>query len=390
MTDLLVKLFIKDYKNVKDGKVRKQYGFCSGIVGIFCNVLLFGLKLTMGLLSGSVSIVSDAMNNLSDAGNCVISLLGYKLAAKPADKNHPFGHGRMEYLFSLIVASLILMVGVELLKTSVTKILHPDVIHFSWVVLGALILSILMKFWMFLFNRNLGKRIDSSVMIATSKDSLTDVIATTATVIALVASLFTTLPVDGVMGCVVSCFILLAGIGIIRDTVAELLGQPADRETVEALIGIVMADPHVSGVHDIMIHSYGPGNSFGSLHAEVDGHGDMMEIHDAIDVLEYLVYEQTGVILTIHMDPILKDIPQYEELRELIRDTLHGIDEYLSFHDFRVVPGPTHTNVLFDVVLPFDAKVTQEHVQTTIEAALDARPETKYFAVVKYDRGYTE
>ena len=269
MVNFLIKTFIKNSENTENPKIRQKYGTLSSIVGIICNVLLFLIKYAMGTLSHSISIVSDAFNNLSDCAGCLVTLLGYKMASKPADKNHPFGHGRMEYLTSLIIAALIIFVGIELLKNSVEKIINPVEIRFSFAVLFSLVFSIAVKLWMAVFNAELGKKINSSVLTATAKDSKSDVIATSATLIALICSLFTALPVDGVMGLLVSVFILKSGYDIVKDTVDELLGKPADPEIINNIKEYVLKNDKIIGIHDLIIHSYGPGNIIGSCHVEV-------------------------------------------------------------------------------------------------------------------------
>lgn len=388
MTGLLVKLFIKDSENILDEGVRGQYGTLSSVVGIVSNIILFILKFIMGTLSGSVSIVSDAFNNLSDCGSCLITLFGYKMATKPADKDHPFGHGRLEYLISFVVAAVIMFVGAQLFGNSVKKVIHPEPIVFSWIVLISLIISILVKIWMSLFNKKLGNKINSPVMLATSKDSANDVIATFATLIALVCSLFTTLPIDGIMGCIVSVIILLAGFEIIKETVDELLGKPADPQIVSMIKEILMADEAVLGIHDMLIHSYGPGVIFGSVHAEVDANQNILEIHDAIDDLERKVYDDCKVVLTVHMDPVEVDNEQVMELKNMIAEMLAEIDETISFHDFRVVFGNTHTNLIFDVLIPFDYKYSEEEIKQMINEKLSTK-ETKYYAVITVDRDFT-
>ena len=283
MVNWLIKTFVKDYENVTDNQVRGRYGMLSSFVGIFCNILICSAKFIIGSLVHSISIISDGFNNLSDCASCIVTMFGYKMASKPADKDHPFGHGRMEYLTSLIIAAVIVLVGGELLKTSVTKIIHPTEVKFTVVAVVVLVLSIAIKIWMGYFNNKLGRRINSSVMLATAKDSFSDVAATSATLIALFASIWTDLPIDGVMGVIVSVIILIAGFGIIRETVDQLLGKPADEELVEQLKKVVKDNNVSLGMHDLIIHSYGPGNLIGSVHVEVDAQGDILSIHDAID-----------------------------------------------------------------------------------------------------------
>ncbi len=387
MTKFLVSKFIKDYDNVKNTRVREAYGVLSSWVGIICNILLFLAKFVIGTLANSISIVSDGFNNLSDCASCVVTMFGYKMAAKPADKDHPFGHGRMEYLTSLIIAMVIVVVGVELFTGSVDKILNPEDIKFSIVALVALIISILIKLWMGLFNRKLGYAVESSVMLATSKDSLNDVLATAATLFALVASLFTDAPLDGVMGIIVSVMILLSGFGIIKETVDELLGQPASAEMVEELKLLVDECSCSLGMHDLIIHSYGPGNLIGSVHIEVDGKGNIMDIHDAIDELERNIYDEMGIRMTVHMDPVETDNENLKLCKDMMEVILADIDKEISFHDFRVVAGPSHTNLIFDLVIPHDCKLSEKELKGKIDEKLAAR-EKKYYAVITFERSY--
>ena len=316
MSDFLVKHFVKNYNMVDNVKVREAYGMLSSIVGIICNIILFSAKFVMGTIVNSISIISDGFNNLSDCASCIVTLFGYKLAAKPADKDHPFGHGRFEYLTSMVIAMVIMLVGVELLTTSVKKIMHPETVEFSYIALAALVLSILLKVWMSKFNKKLGTKINSTIMLATSKDSMNDVVATAVTVFALIISPFTDLPVDGIMGVIVSVFILFSGFGIIKETVDALLGQPADSGVVQKIKEIVEENPYALGMHDLIIHSYGPGNMIGSVHIEVDGKGNIMEIHDVIDEMERNIFEDLNIKMTIHMDPVETDNEYLKECKK--------------------------------------------------------------------------
>ena len=389
MTDLLVKCFIRDYQNTDDAAVREKYGFLSSVVGIACNVILFAVKLFMGILSNSISIMSDAFNNLSDSVSCIVTMFGYKLAAMPADKNHPFGHGRFEYLTSLVLAVVIMIVGYELFQNSLEKVLHPEQVRFSWVVLVCLLASILVKIWMSAFNRKLGKKIDSSVMLATAQDSLNDVISTVATVISLVLSTMVSWPVDGIIGILVSVFVLYSGFEIIKDTISQLLGQPADKELVQNIAHIMRQRPQILGVHDMIIHSYGPGNMIGSAHAEVSADSDILKIHDIIDQVEKEIEEKTHVMFTIHMDPIETDNQEIEHMKQKMKGILSHIDKSLTFHDFRMVSGDTHTNLIFDIVVPFECKLTTEQIQKQVDEELSTLDQT-YYAVITFDHNYTE
>lgn len=388
MIRLLIKSFVKDSENTSDIQVRGRYGTLSSVVGIICNILLFILKYVMGTISNSIAIVSDAFNNLSDSASCLVTLLGYKIAAKPADKDHPFGHGRMEYLTSLIIAAVILVMGIELLKSSVMKIITPEEVQFRAVVLISLILSVAIKLWLSRFNTVLGKKINSSVMLATAKDSKNDVVATSVTIIALICSLFTTLPLDGIMGVIVSVFILKAGIEIIRDTIDELLGKPADHDITEQIRQIVCCDDRIIGIHDLIIHNYGPGKMFGSCHAEVRSNEDFIVAHDLIDRIEHEIHKKLKISMSIHMDPIEIDNAQINHCRSLVGEIIRKIDSTLTFHDFRAVTGDTHTNLIFDVVVPFGLKITDSEIKAKIDEALALEP-VQYYTVITFDREYT-
>ncbi len=387
MTDFLVRHFVKDYEKIDDNKVRERYGILSSIVGIICNVIIFTSKLIIGSLIHSISIISDGFNNMSDCASCIVTMFGYKMAAKPADKDHPFGHGRIEYLTSLVIAAVIVVVGCELLKTSVIKVVHPEKISFSVYACVILVISILIKIWMGFFNRRLGARINSSVMIATSKDSFSDVFATLATLIALVSSIWTKAPVDGVMGVVVSVMILISGFGIIRDTVDQLLGKRADGDVVDKLKEMVSECSVALGMHDLIIHSYGPGNLIGSVHIEVDASNPILDIHDAIDELERNIYEELHIRMTIHMDPIEVGNPEVEGYRKMVEGIVEGINDKLSIHDFRVVSGPTHTNFIFDILVPYDCKLSEDEIKKAIDMKLSEYERT-YYSVITFDKSY--
>ncbi len=388
MTKFLVRTFIKDSENVTDLRVRGKYGTLSSIVGIICNILLFALKYTIGTLSNSISIVSDAFNNLSDGASCIVTLLGYKMADKPADKNHPFGHGRMEYLVSLIIAAVILVMGMELLQDSFNKVLHPEDVRFSAAALIALIASIGVKFWMSVFNTQLGNKINSSAMLATAKDSRSDVFATAAAALALICSMVTDFPIDGIMGLLVSVLILKAGLEIIKYTIDELLGKPADPELIEKIRGIVCSDERIIGVHDMIIHSYGPGNIIGSCHAEVKSTEDFVAAHDLIDRIEHEIHKKLKIAMTIHMDPIEVDSEQINACRRLLANILSGISDGLKFHDFRTVTGDTHVNLIFDLVVPFEIDYSDDELKSMIDEALSGES-TRYYTVITFDRDYT-
>ena len=387
MTKFLIQKFIKNPDDINNLKVRRNYGTLSSVVGIICNVFLFILKYIMGTLSGSISVVSDAFNNLSDSAGCMVTLLGYKLASKPADKDHPFGHGRMEYLTALTIAVLILIVAFELFRNSVNKIIHPEKLTFSLIVLISLLVSILIKLWMSFFNAFLGKKINSSVMLAAAKDSRTDVIATSATCIAVISSLYTNLPVDGIMGLVVSLFIFKSGIDIVKDTVDNLLGKPVDSDIVYAIKEMVGESDKIIGIHDLVVHNYGPGNMIGSLHAEVKSNEDFVFVHDMIDELERRIHRELNILMTIHMDPIETDNEQVNLSLDMIRNIILDIDPCLQIHDFRLVAGDTHTNLIFDIVVPYDCKYNNDDIKELIDKQLDKMEDT-YYTVITFDREY--
>ena len=387
MTKFLIQKFIKNPDDINNLKVRRNYGTLSSVVGIICNVFLFILKYIMGTLSGSISVVSDAFNNLSDSAGCMVTLLGYKLASKPADKDHPFGHGRMEYLTALTIAVLILIVAFELFRNSVNKIIHPEKLTFSLIVLISLLVSILIKLWMSFFNAFLGKKINSSVMLAAAKDGRTDVIATSATCIAVISSLYTNLPVDGIMGLVVSLFIFKSGIDIVKDTVDNLLGKPVDSDIVYAIKEMVGESDKIIGIHDLVVHNYGPGNMIGSLHAEVKSNEDFVFVHDMIDELERRIHRELNILMTIHMDPIETDNEQVNLSLDMIRNIILDIDPCLQIHDFRLVAGDTHTNLIFDIVVPYDCKYNNDDIKELIDKQLD-KMEDNYYTVITFDREY--
>ncbi len=389
MTEFLIRKFIKDSENVKDSKVRERYGTLSSVTGICCNILLFIIKFIMGTLSNSVAIVSDAFNNLSDCLSCLITLAGYKLSAQPADKDHPFGHGRLEYLSSLVIAVIIVFVGLEFLKTSAEKLMHPEPVVFKEVAVAALIASIGLKVWMYSFNTKLGNKINSSTMLATATDSLSDSITTGVTLISLFSALVTDFPVDGIIGIIVSFLILKAAWDIMKDTIDTLLGKPADEETVQAMMDIVYSFDEILGVHDLIVHNYGPGKMMASLHAEVSAGQNIMVAHDKIDLIEKKLYEELHIMTVIHMDPIETDNAVLESHRELIVGILNSIDSNLSMHDFRMVSGDSHTNLIFDVVVPYDFKESGSQLKKRIDDLLHEKHPNLY-TVITFDTMFYE
>ncbi|MGI6181842.1 MAG: cation diffusion facilitator family transporter [Agathobaculum sp.] len=385
MTEFLIRTFVHDADDPRNNRVRERYGVLSGAVGIACNVLLFVLKLVIGLLTGSISIAADAFNNLSDGLSCLISIVGFKVSGKEPDAKHPFGYGRTEYIAGLVVSFIIVLVGVEFFKTSVDRIIHPAAVAFSPVLLGILAVSMLVKLWMGAFNVNIGRRIDSPVLMAAGQDSRNDVITTGVVLLGMVAGRFTTLPVDGYVGVLVAAFIIWAGIGIARDTVEPLLGEAADPEIAESIEKIVMESDHIVGVHDLIVHNYGAGRSLASLHAEVPSNADFVAVHEVIDEAEKRVWQRTGVYLVIHMDPIDVDNAHVAALREQVDAVLRSIDETFSMHDFRVVDGERQINLIFDIVVPFgydnDAK---RNLMITIRNKL-REIDKRYNPIVTFD-----
>ena len=387
MTDWLVRHFVKDWENADEPAVRTRYGLFAGIVGIICNVVLCLAKGAIGLIAGSVSIVADAANNLSDAASNIVSLLGFKLASKPADPDHPYGHGRYEYLAGLVVAALIVFVGLELVMSSFDKIMNPAETEFGVAVAAVLVLSILVKFWMAAFNRSIGNRIDSETLRATAIDSRNDVIATSVVLVCAVISTATGVDLDGWVGIAVGIFILLSGIGLIRDTVNPLLGQTPDPKLVEHIRTKIMSYPGVLGTHDLMVHDYGPGRQFASAHVEMAAEADPMESHDVIDNIEQGFKDNDGLIVTLHYDPIVTDDPTVSDLRHWIDSQVKSIDPRLSIHDLRTVPGATHTNVLFDCVRPADFDMTDDDLIGRISDLIVAR-HPNYICKVTIDQSY--
>ena len=384
----LVRLFIKDCDNVTDPAVRERYGILSGAVGIVLNLLLSAGKLFAGLMTGSISITADAFNNLSDAGSSVVTLVGFKLAGQKADDGHPFGHGRMEYLAGLLVSLMILLVGVELGRSSIGKILHPEEVDFSLVSTGILAASILVKLWMGQFNRGLGRKIGSAAMAATAADSLSDAVATAAVLAGTLVNRFAHVNIDGWVGLAVAVFILRSGWGAAKDTINPLLGESPDPELVKQLRDLVLSHPQVVGMHDLIIHDYGPGRRLCSFHAEVPQDADILEAHDAIDHIEREIRERFGVEATVHMDPIATDDEQINRLRAQVAELAQAVEPGMTIHDFRVVRGPTHTNVIFDAVVPAASRADDQQLRDRLARAVRTL-DSEYQPVIQLDRAYT-
>jgi len=387
MIQFLARRFIRDCDNVEDPAVRRAYGALCGCVGIGLNVLLFLGKLLAGLATGSVAVTADAVNNLSDAGSSVVTLLGFKLAAQAPDQDHPFGHGRLEYISGLVVSMVILLMGAELGKTSLEKILHPEPVDFSPLAAGILCASILVKLYMVLYNRRIGRRIQSAAMAATAADSLSDCLATATVLLGALAGHFWNLQIDGWCGAAVALFILWSGFGAARETVNPLLGQPPSPEFVARIRDLVRAQPGIIGIHDLIVHDYGPGRRILSLHAEVPASGDILELHDVVDALERQLNEELGCLATIHMDPVVNDGGATSEARERVQAVVKVIDPAISIHDFRMVPGPVHTKLIFDAEVPYRFALTDQEVRRRIQSAVRALDEN-WSAVVEVEKSY--
>ncbi|MBQ1342600.1 MAG: cation transporter [Firmicutes bacterium] len=388
MIDLLARLFIRNYQQLADPAVRRAYGSLCCILGICLNVLLFAGKYFAGLLSGSIAITADAFNNLSDAGSSLVTLLGFRLGGKKPDPEHPFGHGRLEYISGLVVSGLILLMGMELLRSSIQKIVDPQPIESSPLVLIILVVSVLVKVYMFIYNSRTGRRIDSAAMRATGMDSLSDCIATTVVLLAMLIARYTGLQVDGWAGILVSAFIVWAGFNAAKDTISPLLGSPPAQELIDRIEDIVMAHDEVSGIHDLVVHDYGPGRLMISLHAEVSGDGDIYELHDAIDSIEQELNRELGGETVIHMDPVAVDDEQVNSVRHELSSLLREqLDERVTIHDFRMVQGPTHINLIFDAVLPYDIKLTDKEAEKRIKELVNEKWPDR-FCVLKIDHPF--
>jgi len=383
MTQLLLKLFVKS-NDPNDPAYRSACGKLAGSTGIACNILLFLCKLLAGFLSGSVSVMADAFNNLADASSSLVTLLGFKLAEKPADPHHPYGHARMEYLSGLVVAAMILFIGVELAKSSVEKILHPAAVHFTWLTIAILLASIAVKLWLSGFCRTLGRTIQSTALEATAADSRNDVISTAAVLLAGLLGSLLHWPIDGIVGLAVAVFILYSGIGIARDTINPLLGEAPDPHLVAEIERKIRSYDKVLGLHDLIVHDYGPGRRFASVHVEMDSREDVLVCHDIIDTIERDFLEQDRIHLVLHYDPLVTNDEELSRMRAMVDSEVRTIDPRLSIHDFRMVRGPYHTNLVFDLSVPFDLKDKQNEVKAQIDQRVQFEG-TKYFTVITFD-----
>ena len=388
MITFMASLFIKDSKNYKEPSVRQAYGVLSGAVGIGLNILLFFGKWLAGTISGSIAITADAFNNLSDAGSSIITLIGFRLSGQEPDPEHPFGHGRMEYISGLLVSVAILVMGFELIGSSIGKLRSPEPIESSALVFGILIASILVKLYMFFYNHSLSKKIESAAMKATSVDSLSDTVATTLVLIATLISKYTGLLLDGWFGILVGLFILYTGGSTLKDTIDLLLGQPPKQEFIDEVKEIVLGHSMVHGVHDLIVHDYGPGRVMISLHAEVDVNGDIQDIHEQIDHIEHELQEKLHCSATIHMDPIVTDDKEVLAMKAKVEEMVHFLDESFSMHDFRMVKGSTRTNLIFDVEVPRKTSYTDNEIVNWLKERIHELPGSKYFAVIQIDHEY--
>ena len=385
--DFIFKALIKDYENVKEQKVRDRYGKLAGIVGIVSNLALCIMKYAIGFFTGSIAIMADAINNLADASSSVITLIGFKLAGMPEDKEHPYGHARIEYIAGMVVSVIIIAVGIMLAKESVLKIINPEAIVFSWTAVAVLLIAIVVKILQALFNVAAGKKINSVALIATGTDSRNDVISTTAVLIATIVSGFTDLQIDGYLGFFVAVFIVWSGISLTKETISPLLGESPDIELVRQIHDICMSYEGVIGIHDLVVHNYGPGKVFCSVHIEVDSKVDVMESHDLVDQIEYRLRKELKIFATTHMDPIDMSNPNREPVQDILVKAVSELEGITDFHDLRFVAGPTHTNVIFDIGLAPDCKLSEEEITTVLSQKIKEY-DPKFFVVINFDLNY--
>ena len=373
MTELLLKIFVKDHSDTKNSSVHSAIGRLAGITGIMCNLLLFAGKFIVGIISGSVSVSADALNNLSDAMSSVVTLLGFRMAQQPADEDHPYGHARYEYVAGLILSAFILFVGFELIKSSVSKIINPVKVEFSAVMIGILIASVVVKLWMSLFYKNLGKRIGSVTLAAASADSRNDVLATSAVIIGCLAQYFFELKIDGYIGLVVAVFIIVSGVGIAKEEISLLLGKQVDEDTVENLKGMILSHNKILGIHDLLIHDYGPGRCYASVHAEFDSEESLIVCHDIADSIEKKVAEKMNIDLVIHFDPVVLDDEEKNYIEPVIKEIVKNINKDMSMHDFRIARKDGATKLIFDVFVPYDMSMAREEIKKAIVNGLSEK-----------------
>ena len=387
MTKLLIRLFVRDSNNIKDAAVRVRYGYLGSVTGIVLNILLFAGKLIAGIISGAISVTADAFNNLSDAGSSIVSLVGFKMAAQPADEEHPFGHGRMEYVSGLIISFLILLMGFELAHESVLKMISPKDIRFSWLTLCILIASVLVKLWMGLFNLTLGKRINSTSMKATAADSISDCISTSAVIVAMLVFYFAGVNIDSIIGLLVALFILYNGVKTFRESLTPLLGTKPDKEFVDEITAAVEKYPDIVGTHDLIVHDYGVGNLIISMHAEVPMQMEFNAAHELIDMIEDELKKKYNCLVTIHMDPIAVNDERVMAVKAQVSEVVRNIDSRMSIHDFRMTDGRDRVNLIFDLVVPFGLGMTDAQVRENVSARVSALDKA-YCCVISIDREY--
>ncbi len=387
MINFIIKSFIKDYENVQDPYVREGYGKLGSVVGILANVILSISKIFVGTIFKSISITADGVNNLSDVGSSVVAFIGFKISNKPADKDHPFGHARIEYLTGLIVGAIIFMLGIELIKSSVDKIINPVTTIFSWSMVIVLSFSIIIKIWLSKFNLKLADKISSTTMKATAMDARNDVIATTAVLVSIFIAKFTKFEIDGYMGVVVALFIIYSGFSILKDILNPLLGEMPDPDFIEKIESKILSYEGIANIHDLVLHNYGPNRYFATVHAEVDANQDLLICHDLIDNIERDFARDLSINLVIHLDPIITNDKEINQLRNMTDKIIEEIDKCLSMHDFRVVKGESHTNLIFDVVVPSGYEVKSSELVKRIEKEVRAK-DYKYYAVVTIDKSY--
>lgn len=384
MTEIILRLFIKDYQNAESSCVRSSVGKLAGKVGIFCNFLLFSVKLIVGFMTKSVSIVADAINNLSDASSSLVTFIGFRLAQRPADEDHPYGHARYEYIAGLVVSALILLIGAEIVKSSVVKIFRPEAVEFPNASFVVLIFSVVLKLWMFRFYNSLGKRIDSTALMASSVDSRNDVITTIGVLIGCLAGRFFHWNIDAYVGLTVAVFILCSGVGVARETVSPLLGRQADKELVEQLSNSILSHEKILGIHDLLVHDYGPGQCFASVHAELNANEEPLACHDVIDAIERDVLEKFNVNMVIHYDPVMLDDDEWIELQSVVGKIIENISTELSMHDFRLIKGDEKTKIVFDLAVPYSMKVENDELKRSIDSAL-ADLGKDYVTIINFD-----
>ncbi len=385
MTNLILRIFIRNSEKTDDALVRASIGKLSGAIGIFCNIALFALKLFVGIITGSIAITADALNNLSDASSSIVMLIGFKLSERPADNEHPYGHARFEYISGLVVAAMTLIIGFELAKSSIEKIFSPSPVHFTVPAAIILISSVAVKLWMFMFNRSLGRRINSSALLATAIDSRNDAISTSAVILSALITLFSGIELDCFIGLAVAMFILYSGVKLAKETISPLLGENAPPELRQAIIDILKGEQKVLGYHDLMVHDYGPGQRFASLHVEMDYREDSIMCHEIIDDLERKCEDDLGVKLVIHYDPIVVGDEELDRIKSVVSSILKKQDERISIHDFRSVRGTEHTNLIFDVALPPELFKEKNKIKKTLDTSLSECESKKYYTVVTFD-----